>query len=97
MADYGVPPNPPYVFQMFSSAPGVVACPSATAAAAMRMVDLIEDELNVKAVRFVTDPGELVAVTLKPNFRTLGPRFGKQMPMVAAAALIVVLVIVRPF
>ncbi len=66
-------------------AEAVVACPSATADAAGRMVDLIEDELNVKAVRFVTDPGELVAVTLKPNFRTLGPRFGKQMPAVAAA------------
>jgi isoleucyl-tRNA synthetase len=33
----------------------------------------------------VTDPGELVAVTIKPNYRTLGPRFGKAMPALAAA------------
>jgi isoleucyl-tRNA synthetase len=46
---------------------------------------LIADELNVKSVRFVTDPAELVAVTVKPNYRSLGPRFGKQMPKVASA------------
>jgi isoleucyl-tRNA synthetase len=47
--------------------------------------DLIADELNVKSVRFVTDPADLLHVTIKPNYRTLGPRFGKSMPDVAAA------------
>jgi isoleucyl-tRNA synthetase len=63
----------------------VVACPPATAEGLSGLVDLISSELNVHSVRFVTDPSDLVSVSLKPNYRTLGPRFGKQMPLVAAA------------
>lgn len=66
-------------------AEAVVACPPATARAMEGVVDLVADELNVRAVRFVTDPGELVRVAVKPNYRRLGPRFGKRMPEVAAA------------
>ena len=36
-------------------------------------------------LRFVSEADELGEVEVKPNYRTLGPRFGKQMPMVAAA------------
>lgn len=66
-------------------AEAVVACPPGVAAAMDGLVGLVADELNVRAVRFVTDPGELVDVVLKPNYRSLGPRFGKRMPAVAAA------------
>jgi isoleucyl-tRNA synthetase len=47
--------------------------------------DLVTAELNVKELDFVSDEGELVSYTAKPNYRTLGPRFGKGMPQVAAA------------
>ena len=47
--------------------------------------DLVLEELNVKGVRYVSEADELGRVELKPNYRTLGPRFGKQMPHVAAA------------
>ena len=47
--------------------------------------DLIRAELNVKELEFVSDQSELVSHSVKPNFRTLGPKFGKQMPQVAAA------------
>ncbi len=47
--------------------------------------DLVTAELNVKELDFVTDEGELVSYTAKPNYRALGPRFGKRMPQVAAA------------
>ena len=50
-----------------------------------RLADLVRDELNVRELRFVSEADELGRVELKPNYRTLGPRFGKQMPMVAAA------------
>lgn len=66
-------------------AEAVVACPPAVAQAVQGLAGVVADELNVKGVRFVTDPGELVEVTLKPNYRRLGPRFGKAMPEVAAA------------
>ena len=63
----------------------VVACAPAEAGAMRAHVGLIADELNVKDVRFVSDPAELVEVTVKPNYRSLGPRFGKSMPLVADA------------
>ena len=50
-----------------------------------RLIDIVRDELNVKTVRFVTQADELGSYELKPNYRTLGPRFGKGMPQVAAA------------
>jgi isoleucyl-tRNA synthetase len=46
---------------------------------------LVEAELNVKQLDFVSDEGELVSYAVKPNYRSLGPRFGKRMPQVAAA------------
>jgi isoleucyl-tRNA synthetase len=46
---------------------------------------LLKDELNVKSVRYVSEADELGRFELKPNYRSLGPRFGKQMPQVAAA------------
>ena len=46
---------------------------------------LLKDELNVKSVRYVSEADELGRFELKPNYRALGPRFGKQMPHVAAA------------
>jgi isoleucyl-tRNA synthetase len=46
---------------------------------------LLKDELNVKSVRYVSEADELGRFELKPNYRTLGPRFGKDMPQVAAA------------
>jgi isoleucyl-tRNA synthetase len=66
-------------------AEAVVACPPATAAAMAGLSGLVADELNVKGVRFATDPGELVEVSVKPNYRALGPRFGPLMPEVARA------------
>jgi isoleucyl-tRNA synthetase len=47
--------------------------------------DLVKAELNVKALDFVTEESELVSYAVKPNYRALGPRFGKRMPQVAAA------------
>jgi isoleucyl-tRNA synthetase len=47
--------------------------------------DLVKAELNVKALDFVTEEAELVSYAVKPNYRSLGPRFGKRMPQVAAA------------
>jgi isoleucyl-tRNA synthetase len=46
---------------------------------------LLKEELNVKSVRYVSGADELGHFELKPNYRALGPRFGKQMPQVAAA------------
>ncbi len=54
-------------------------------AAIERFEEQLLDELNVKRVRFVSEAEELGRWELKPNYRTLGPRFGKDMPQAAAA------------
>jgi isoleucyl-tRNA synthetase len=46
--------------------------------------DLIADELNVKEVVLVEDETEISEVSYRPNFRALGPRFGKRMKEVGA-------------
>jgi isoleucyl-tRNA synthetase len=50
-----------------------------------RLAGTIKDELNVHELRFVSQADELGQIEIKPNYRTLGPRLGKQMPLVAAA------------
>jgi isoleucyl-tRNA synthetase len=47
--------------------------------------DLVTAELNVKELDFVSEEADLVSYAVKPNYRSLGPRFGKRMPQVAAA------------
>jgi isoleucyl-tRNA synthetase len=47
--------------------------------------DLVKAELNVKELDFVEEESELVSYAVKPNYRSLGPRFGRRMPQVAAA------------
>ncbi|MEW6581934.1 MAG: isoleucine--tRNA ligase [Actinomycetota bacterium] len=63
----------------------VVATSAAIARSVAPLAPLVADELNVHDIVFVTDPSELVQIAIKPNYRTLGPRFGKEMPLVAAA------------
>ncbi|MDP2711849.1 MAG: isoleucine--tRNA ligase [Solirubrobacteraceae bacterium] len=63
----------------------VVVADGRERAAIERLGEVVREELNVKRLRFVTQADELGSHTLKPNYRTLGPRFGKQMPLVAEA------------
>ena len=42
------------------------------------ILDVVRDELNVKNVAFLSDAAGLVTLTPRPNYRALGPRFGKQ-------------------
>ena len=41
------------------------------------LVELIKEELNVKKVHFVQDLGVYMNFNLKPNFKVLGPKLGK--------------------
>jgi isoleucyl-tRNA synthetase len=54
-------------------------------AAIERFDALVREELNVKHLRYVSQADELGRFELKPNYRALGPRFGKRMPQVAEA------------
>jgi isoleucyl-tRNA synthetase len=63
----------------------VIVANEAERAAIEARGDLVTAELNVKELDFVSDESELVSYSAKPNYRALGPRFGKKMPQVAAA------------
>ncbi len=47
--------------------------------------ELIAEELNIKQVEFTTEADHYVTYQLKPEFKALGPKFGKLAPQVAAA------------
>jgi len=49
------------------------------------LLEIVRDELNVKEVRFLDAAEELVTLRANPNFKTLGPRFGKAVQQAAAA------------
>lgn len=63
----------------------VVVAAGAEREAIERLGDVAREELNVKELRYVSQADELGSYEVKPNYRALGPRFGKQMPQVAAA------------
>lgn len=54
-------------------------------AAVVAHADLIAEELNVKSVEAHADEAGLVDLSAKGNFKTLGPRYGKETKSVAAA------------
>jgi isoleucyl-tRNA synthetase len=63
----------------------LVVAPPETRARLAPMRELIADELNVKALEFVTNEAELVSYNLLPDNRALGPKFGARFPKVRAA------------
>jgi isoleucyl-tRNA synthetase len=50
-----------------------------------RLTGVVREELNVRNVRFVAAADELGTYEVKANYRTLGPLFGREMPLAAAA------------
>ncbi len=49
------------------------------------LAEIVSAELNVRELEFVSEEGELASWSVKPDFRVLGPRFGKDMPQVKVA------------
>jgi len=46
--------------------------------------NLILSEVNVKNIEFITDASGILVKKIKPNFKTLGPKYGKMMKQIAA-------------
>ena len=42
-------------------------------------ISIIEDELNVKSVKFTDDVRDFTSYTFKPQLKTVGPKYGKQL------------------
>ena len=63
----------------------LIALPYGAAGVGDDYVAIIRDELNVKNVRFVDDAAGYTSVKIKPQLRTLGPRYGKLVPKITEA------------
>ena len=48
------------------------------------MADLIKSEVNVKEIELISDDSGILVKQIKPNFKVLGPRFGKDMKLIAS-------------
>lgn len=46
--------------------------------------DLIKSEVNVKEIELIDDASGLLKKQIKPNFRVLGPRFGKDIKLIVS-------------
>jgi len=49
------------------------------------VADLIKSEVNVKEIELIDDASGLLVKQVKPNFRVLGPRFGKDIKLIVNA------------
>ncbi|PQV51749.1 isoleucyl-tRNA synthetase [Jejuia pallidilutea] len=49
--------------------------------------NLIKHEVNVKEIELLDDASDVLVKKIKPNFKVLGPRFGKDMKAVASAVM----------
>jgi len=49
-----------------------------------RYVSIVTDELNVKKAEFVSDASGFLSYLVKPQLKTLGPRYGKLLPKISA-------------
>jgi len=47
--------------------------------------DLILSEINVKEIEYLTEDSGVLVKRIKPNFKSLGPKYGKFMKQIAAA------------
>jgi isoleucyl-tRNA synthetase len=51
----------------------------------MAVSDLIKHEVNIKDVEILDDASDILVKNIKPNFKVLGPRFGRDMKLIANA------------
>jgi isoleucyl-tRNA synthetase len=54
-------------------------------AAILAVSDLIKHEVNVKEIELLDDASGILVKQIKPNFKTLGPKFGRDMKLISNA------------
>ena len=53
----------------------------------LAIADLVKSEINVKEIELLDDASGILVKQIKPNFKKLGPRFGKDMKAVSGAIM----------
>jgi isoleucyl-tRNA synthetase len=51
--------------------------------AILAVSNLIKHEVNIKEIELLEDASDILIKQIKPNFKTLGPKFGKDMRLIA--------------
>ncbi|MBT4218139.1 MAG: class I tRNA ligase family protein, partial [Flavobacteriales bacterium] len=46
--------------------------------------DILLSELNIKEIEFISDDSDILTKQIKPNFKSLGPKFGKDMKIIVS-------------
>jgi len=54
-------------------------------ASILAVSNLIKHEVNIKEIELLEDASDILVKQIKPNFKTLGPKFGKDMKLIANA------------
>ncbi|CDF81025.1 isoleucyl-tRNA synthetase [Formosa agariphila KMM 3901] len=50
----------------------------------LAVADLIKHEVNIKDIELLEDASDILVKQIKPDFKVLGPRFGKDMKLIAS-------------
>ncbi|WP_223032518.1 isoleucine--tRNA ligase [Hanstruepera marina] len=53
----------------------------------LAVASLIKHEVNVKEIELLEDASDILVKQIKPNFKVLGPRFGKDMKVIASTIM----------
>ena len=48
-------------------------------ASILAVANLIKHEVNIKEIELLEDASDILVKQIKPNFKTLGPKFGNKM------------------
>ncbi|MDB9893405.1 isoleucine--tRNA ligase [Flavobacteriaceae bacterium] len=51
----------------------------------LAVANLVKHEVNIKEIVLLEDASDILVKQIKPNFKTLGPKFGKEMKFIANA------------
>jgi len=51
----------------------------------LAVANLIKHEVNIKEIELLEDASDILVKQIKPNFKTLGPKFGREMKSIANA------------
>jgi isoleucyl-tRNA synthetase len=51
----------------------------------LQVANLIKSEVNVKDIEFIDDTSDMLIKSIKPNFKLLGPKYGKEVRFVVQA------------
>ena len=54
-------------------------------ASILAVANLIKHEVNIKEIELLEDASDILVKQIKPNFKTLGPKFGREMKSIANA------------